>query len=66
MRSDFKPVHLKEANAKLDRDLVSFKQAQKENKHPEDDNVHISLWEKFLGFFKTNPSELHEDLYKHK
>ena len=52
MRSDFKPVHLKEAKAKLDRDLVSLKQAQKENKDPEDESVQHSLWEKFLGVLK--------------
>ncbi|GIT99901.1 hypothetical protein TSL6_04080 [Sulfurovum sp. TSL6] len=66
MRSDFKPVYLKQANDKLDRDLVSLKQAQKENDIPKDENVQISLWQKFLGFFKTNPSELPEDLYKDK
>jgi hypothetical protein len=66
MRSDFKPVHLKQANAKLDRHVLSSERYQKQNDIPKDENVQMSLWQKFLGFFKTNPSELPEDLYKHK
>jgi len=66
MRSDFKPLHLKQANAKLDRHVLSSGQYQKENDIHKDENVQISLWQKFLGFFQTNPSELPEDLYKHK
>lgn len=52
MRSDFKPVHLKEANEKLERELVSLKQAQKEDITPTDDSVQTSLWEKFVGVLK--------------
>ncbi len=66
MRNDFKPVHLKQANDKLDRDLVSSPRYQKQNDMHQGENVQTSLWQKFLGFFKSNPFELPEDLYKHK
>lgn len=62
MRNDFKPVHLQQANAKLDKFLAIAEQYQK---HKEE-TVKISLWKKFLGLFKTNPFELPEDLYKYK
>lgn len=52
MRSDFEPVHLKEVNAKLERELVSLKRDQQEEKHPEDVSVQTSLWEKFVGVLK--------------
>ncbi len=60
MQSDFKPVHLQEANAKLDRHILSSERYQK-NK---DESVKISLWKKFLGLFKTNPFVLPEEFYK--
>ena len=66
MHNDFEPVHLKEANAKLDRHVLSLNQYQKQNDIPKDENVQISLWQKFLRFFKSNPFELPEDLYKSK
>jgi hypothetical protein len=66
MRSDFKPVHLKQANAKLDRHVLSSERYQKENDIHEVENVQMSLWKKFLGLFKTNPFELPEGLYKNK
>ena len=62
MRSDFKPVHLQEANHKLDKLLSSLERLQEE----EDEIVEMSLWKKFLGLFKTSPFELPEDLYKVK
>lgn len=52
MRSDFEPVHLKEANAKLDKELASLKQAQEESKHPVEDSNQTSLWNKLVGVFK--------------
>ncbi len=62
MRNDFKPVHLQQANAKLDRHVLSSERYQKQ-----DDALNqISLWKKFLGLFKTNPFVLPEELYKHK
>ena len=66
MRSDFKPVHLQQANAKLERDLVSTPVYQKENNMQKGENVQMSLWKKFLGLFKTSPFELPEELYKNK
>ncbi len=52
MRSDFEPVHLKEANAKLDKELVSLKQSHEENKQPEEDSTQTSLWHKFVEVLK--------------
>jgi len=60
MQSDFKPVHLQKANAKLDRHILSSERYQK-NK---DESVKISLWKKFLVLFKTNPFVLPEEFYK--
>lgn len=54
MRSDFKPVHLKEANEALEKLLASFEQPQED----QDEIVKNSLWKKFLGFFKRNPFDL--------
>lgn len=62
MRTDFKPVHLKEANAKLDDLLSSYK----EQEQFQDPNIKKSLWQRFLGLFKRNPFELPEELYKLK
>ena len=58
MQSDFKPVHLKEANEKLDTFLSAVEQYQEE--HPVE--LQKSLWKRFLELFKTNPFELPEDL----
>lgn len=63
MQTDFKPVHLKQANDKLDELILS---SEKEYEQYKDENVKKSLWKKFLGLFKTNPFELPEDLYKLK
>ncbi|MGB5505323.1 MAG: hypothetical protein WBM70_01415 [Sulfurovum sp.] len=63
MQTDFKPVHLKQANDKLD-ELISS--SEKEYEQYKDENVKKSLWKKFLGLFKTSPFELPEDLYKGK
>lgn len=54
MRSDFKPVHLKEANEALEKLLASFEQPQED----QDEIVKNSLWKKFLGLFKRNPFDL--------
>ena len=66
MHSDFKPVHLQQANAKLERDLVSTPVYQKKNNMHKGENVKMSLWKKFLGLFKSSPFELPEELYKNK
>ena len=66
MRSDFEPVHLQQANAKLDRHILSSEPYQKQGNVHKDENGKISLWKKFLGLFKTSPFELPEELYKNK
>jgi hypothetical protein len=62
MQTDFKPVHLKQANDKLNEFLSGLEQYQED----QDEIVKKSLWKKFLGLFKTSPFELPEDLYKVK
>ena len=68
MRSDFKPVHLQEANRKLERQLSSAASYQKrEDQGPvcEEESVqNTSIWKKFLGLFKSNSFEFPEDLHK--
>ena len=66
MRNDFKPVHLKQANEKLDRHILLSQRYQKQDDAHKDGNVNNSLWKMFLGLFKTSPFELPEDLYKLK
>ncbi|EIF51544.1 hypothetical protein [Sulfurovum sp. AR] len=60
MRSDFEPVHLKQANEKLDKILSSLKWPQEQ----EEEIVTKSLWKKFLDLFKRNPFELPEEFNK--
>jgi len=52
MRSDFKPSQLKEANAKLDKHILSLPPYQGV-KDVEKEKGQKSLWKKFLGIFKT-------------
>ena len=66
MRNDFEPVHLQQANAKLDRDVLLSERYQKYDDAHKDESVKTSLWKKFLGLFKTSPFELPEELYKSK
>ena len=63
MQTDFKPVHLKQANETLDELISSVEKIQEE--HP-DLKVKKSFWERFLGLFRNNPFELPEELYKNK
>lgn len=63
MQTDFKPVHLKEANETLDELLSSIEQTDERYKELV---VKKSLWQRFLELFKSNPFELPEDLYKLK
>lgn len=51
MRSDFEPVHLKEANAKLDRHVLSLPPYQEDNRLIYKNKGKISLWKKFLRLF---------------
>ena len=63
MQTDFKPVHLKQANDTLDELISSVEKIQEE--YP-DFKVKKSFWKWFLELFKSNPFELPEDLYKLK
>ncbi len=58
MRSDFKPVHLKEANDELEKLLTSLERPQEHK----DEMVKKSLWKKFLGLFKRNPFDLPDNV----
>ena len=52
MRNDFMPVHLMNANAKLDKHVLAS-EARKQNKNAsKKDNLEVSLWDKFVGLFK--------------
>ncbi|WP_309500225.1 hypothetical protein [Sulfurovum sp.] len=51
MQSNFKPVHLKNANAKLDKLLWEASAPMQENDDYEKKVSGISLWKKFLGLF---------------
>ena len=64
MRNDFKPVHLQQANAKLDRHVLSSERYQKHDDLHKDGRIKISLWEKFIRVFTTNPFVLPEEFYK--
>jgi len=48
MQNDFVPVHLKEANAKLDKHVLAKRKEKEDNYFPRD----ISLWQKILKLFK--------------
>ena len=63
MQTDFNPVHLKEANEKLDELLSSIEEIEQCHSDTEEKR---SLWQRFLGLFQSNPFELPEDLYKYK
>lgn len=64
MHSDFKPVHLQEANRKLDAHELSSSRYKEEDDTYGDESTKTSLWKKFLSLFKNRSSELPEDLYK--
>lgn len=64
MQNDFKPVHLQQANAKLDRHVLSSEEYQKYNDASKNKSVKVSLWKKFLGLFRASPFELPKDMYK--
>ncbi|MCO4844969.1 MAG: hypothetical protein KC427_03015 [Sulfurovum sp.] len=64
MRNDFKPVHLQQVNAKLDRHVLSSERYQKHDDTDQDGGVKISLWKKFIRLCTTNPFVLPEEFYK--
>jgi len=50
-KSSFEPIHLKEVNKKLQRDILSeTKQNEKQASH-EETVMKTSLWHKFVGLF---------------
>ena len=63
MQTDFTPEHLKHANESLDQLLLDIEDKDDRFK---DLNVKKTLWQRFLGLFRSNPFELPEDLYKLK
>ena len=52
MQSNFDPVHLKHANEKLDKHVLSANAHKKTNEGYKKDVFKESLWNKFLGLFK--------------
>jgi len=51
MRSDFIPVHLMNANAKLDKHVLAADTHKKTNDGYMKDVFKESLWKKFVGLF---------------
>jgi len=49
---DFEPVHLKHANEKLDKHVLSANVHKKTNEGYKRNVFKESLWDKVLGFFK--------------
>ena len=64
MRSDFEPLHLQQANAKLEKYLLSSKRYKTDDESNQDGKNKISVWKKFLKLLTTNPFVLPEEFYK--
>ncbi len=65
MQSDFNPIRLKKANAKLGKLLIETNVPIQQNDEHEE-IVHLSSWKKFLRLFKANTFVLPEDPNKNK
>jgi len=52
MQSDFEPTHLKRANEKLDKHVLSAHAYKKTNDGYKKKIFKESLWKKFVGLFK--------------
>lgn len=52
MQTDFEPKHLKEANLKLDKHVLSANAHKKTNDGYKKNVFHESLWHRFMGLFK--------------
>ncbi len=52
MQSNFDPIHLKHANKKLDKHVLSANIHKKTNEGYKKDIFKESLWQKFLNIFK--------------
>ena len=48
----FEPVHLKEANEKLDRHVLCANVHKQTNDGYKKDIFKVSLWDRFVGLFK--------------
>ncbi len=54
MRSDFEPIHLKRANEKLKKHVLSAYEHKKKNDDYKKDVFKESLWEKIVGWFRKS------------
>ena len=52
MRNNFIPVHLMNANAKLDKHVLAAQAYKRKNDGYKKDIFKESLWKKFVGLFK--------------
>jgi len=52
MRNNFMPVHLMNANAKLDKHVLAATAHKSKNETYKKDVFKESLWTKLVGFFK--------------
>ena len=52
MRNDFMPVHLMNANAKLDKHVLAADAHKKNNDAYKKGIFYESMWKKFIGLFK--------------
>ena len=52
MQNDFMPVHLMNANAKLDKHVLAGEARKRTNNTYKKDVFKESLWKKFIGLFK--------------
>ena len=52
MQTDFEPKHLKHANDKLDKHVLSAHAHKKTNENYKKDIFKESLWHKFVSLFK--------------
>jgi len=52
MRSDFEPKRLKEANVKLDKQLLNMTEQSEEQKEIDKVLTNRSLWQRILALFK--------------
>ena len=52
MQTNFEPKHLKEANIKLDKHVLSANAHKKTNDAYRKNVFHESLWHRFMGLFK--------------
>jgi len=54
MQINFEPVHLKKANKKLDKHILSAYMHEKTNKVYKEEVFKKTLWKKIIDFFKKS------------